>query len=134
MITHHTLKNGFTYIEVKNSASSAKIALQGAHIFEYKNSENLLWLSETSPFEIGKAVRGGIPLCWPSFGTNNPNLAQHGFARTTAFNLLDVDESQNLATQYRVTSVPTVVIEVNGTTVDRFIGAIPKSQILERLM
>ena len=47
---------------------------------------------------------------------------------------IDVDESQNLATQYRVTSVPTVVIEVNGTTVDRFIGAIPKSQILERLM
>ena len=47
---------------------------------------------------------------------------------------IDVDESQNLATQYRVTSVPTVVIEVNGTTVDRFIGAIPKSQILEKLM
>ena len=47
---------------------------------------------------------------------------------------IDVDTSQNLATQYRVTSVPTVVIEVNGTTVDRFIGAIPKSQILERLM
>ena len=47
---------------------------------------------------------------------------------------IDVDESQNLATQYRVTSVPTVVIEVNGTTVDRFIGAIPKSQIMERLM
>jgi glucose-6-phosphate 1-epimerase len=94
MITHHTLENGFKYIEVKNSVASAKIALQGAHVFEYKNSENLLWLSETSPFEDGKAIRGGIPLCWPSFGTNNPTLAQHGFARTTAFKLLDIDESK----------------------------------------
>ena len=47
---------------------------------------------------------------------------------------IDIDQEQNKATKYGVRSVPTVVIEVNGTVVDRFIGAIPKSQILERLM
>ena len=47
---------------------------------------------------------------------------------------IDVDESQNLATQYRVTSVPTVVIEENGVVVSRFIGAITKQQLLEKLM
>ena len=47
---------------------------------------------------------------------------------------IDIDESRELADEYRISSVPTVVIEVNGTVVDRFIGAIPKSQILERLM
>ena len=47
---------------------------------------------------------------------------------------IDIDESGELADEYRITSVPTVVIEVNGTAVDRFTGAIPKSQILERMM
>lgn len=58
-------KNGFEYIEVKNSVASAKIALQGAHIFEYKrsNKEDILWLSPISTFEKGVAIRGGIPIC-----------------------------------------------------------------------
>ncbi len=47
---------------------------------------------------------------------------------------IDVDTSQNLATQYRVTSVPTIVIEENGVVVNRFIGAITKQQLLEKLM
>jgi glucose-6-phosphate 1-epimerase len=75
------------FIEVNNNSASAKIALQGAHIFHYarKDEKNLLWLSEISDFEVGKAIRGGVPLCWPSFGMNNPHLPQHGFARTAMF-------------------------------------------------
>ena len=47
---------------------------------------------------------------------------------------IDIDESGELADKYRITSVPTVVIEENGKVVDRFVGSIPKHQILERLM
>ena len=47
---------------------------------------------------------------------------------------IDIDESGELADEYRITSVPTVVIEENGKVVDRFVGSIPKHQILERLM
>ncbi|WP_373002754.1 D-hexose-6-phosphate mutarotase [Sulfurimonas sp.] len=74
-------------VEINNASASAKIALQGAHIFHYsrKGEKPLLWLSEISDFEVGKAIRGGIPVCWPSFGMNNPNLPQHGFARTALF-------------------------------------------------
>jgi glucose-6-phosphate 1-epimerase len=90
------LPNGFEYIEVINDVASAKIALQGAHIFEYKvkGKEDLLWLSTESDFEYGKAIRGGIPICWPSFGMNNPELPQHGFARVALFSfvsLLQID-------------------------------------------
>ena len=94
MITYKKKKNGFEYLYIKNSVAQAKVALQGAHIFHYSNQKNLLWLSETSPFEQNKAIRGGIPLCWPAFGTNNPNLPQHGFARTTLFEVLSLDETQ----------------------------------------
>ena len=94
MVTHKQLENGFKYLEIKNTVAEAKVALQGAHIFEYKSKQNLLWLSESSPFEEGKALRGGIPLCWPAFGSNNPKLPQHGFARTAMFTLINVDETQ----------------------------------------
>jgi thioredoxin-like negative regulator of GroEL len=39
-----------------------------------------------------------------------------------------------MATQYSVMSVPTVIIEENGIEVDRFVGSIPKQQVLDRLI
>ena len=93
MYALRSFENGFEYIEVQNSAAHAKIALQGAHIFEYiSNGSELLWLSETSKFEEGSAIRGGIPICWPRFGNLDKSLPQHGFARTFLFELVEVKE------------------------------------------
>ncbi len=90
MITRKKLENGFEYLDITNKSASAKIALQGGHIFHYAHhdKEPLLWLSEVSDFKIGKAIRGGVPVCWPWFGmSENPELPQHGFARTSMFEL-----------------------------------------------
>ena len=46
---------------------------------------------------------------------------------------IDVDEQQSLASQYGIRSVPSVVIEENGVEVDRFVGALPKRMVLERI-
>lgn len=95
------LANGFDYLEVRNSIVSAKIALQGAHIFEctMKGKETLLWLSQESQFEIGTVIRGGIPICWPRFGSLDTTLPQHGFARTTVFELMNVTEIDLITTE-----------------------------------
>ena len=95
------LPNGFEYLEIKNDKASAKIALQGAHIFEYKRDgeADILWLSEISDFEFGKAIRGGVPLCWPRFGNSDKNLPQHGFARTALFELVSVEELNSNTTK-----------------------------------
>lgn len=86
--------NGFEYVEVGNSVAHAKIAFQGAHIFEYNSDgKDLLWLSESSKFELGESIRGGIPICWPRFGNLDTSLPQHGFARVFLFDLINVDES-----------------------------------------
>lgn len=87
MVELKQLDNGFKYVEITNSKATAKIALQGAHIFHYArvDEEPILWLSDESDFVDGKAIRGGVPICWPSFGMNNPELQQHGFARTAIF-------------------------------------------------
>lgn len=95
------LENGFEYLEVNNDSASAKIALQGAHIFRYKRKgeEPLLWLSSESDFKLGHAIRGGVPICWPSFGMNNPELPQHGFARVFMWKFMDSKEIDRKSTQ-----------------------------------
>ena len=46
---------------------------------------------------------------------------------------IDIDQSPNTATQYSVMSVPTVIIEEDGSEVDRFVGSMTKQMVLERL-
>jgi glucose-6-phosphate 1-epimerase len=99
MISHKKLKNNYEYIEIKNNQAEAKIALQGAHIFHYKAKDKpaLLWLSESSFFKEGKAIRGGIPICFPWFGPHKSDsaLPQHGFARTALWQVVleeEIDE------------------------------------------
>ena len=46
---------------------------------------------------------------------------------------IDIDQQGDLAQQYNVRSVPTVVIEQNGSEVNRLIGATTKKVILENL-
>ncbi len=101
MYSLDSFENGFSYLSVSNEVAHAKIALQGAHIFEYqaKDKEPLLWLSEESSFEAGSAIRGGIPLCWPRFGNRDKSLPQHGFARTALFELISVEEINSQLTQ-----------------------------------
>ncbi len=96
MITNKKTANGFAYIEIENKSASARIALQGGHLFHYQQQgeKPLLWLSQKSHFESGKAIRGGIPICWPWFGKNltHKDLPQHGFARISPFELLESNE------------------------------------------
>jgi len=46
---------------------------------------------------------------------------------------INVDEQEELAAAFQVTSIPTLVVMKNGKTVNRSIGAIPKQQILSML-
>lgn len=46
---------------------------------------------------------------------------------------INVDEEQELASQFRVMSIPTLVVMKNGKTVNRAVGARSKQQILGML-
>jgi glucose-6-phosphate 1-epimerase len=87
-VTHRA---GLPELLLDNGHSRVRIALQGAHITEYTvNNDNLLWVSQSARYENGKAIRGGIPLCWPWFGASpdEADWPQHGFARTSRFRLV----------------------------------------------
>jgi glucose-6-phosphate 1-epimerase len=65
--------------------SRIAVALQGAHLIDWTpaNSAPVLFLSPLTAFTSGKAIRGGVPLCFPWFGpkAGDPHAMQHGFAR-----------------------------------------------------
>ena len=46
------------------------------------------------------------------------------------FETIDVDTNKDKATQYSVSSVPTVIIEKDGQIVNRFSGVKPKTAIV----
>lgn len=62
--------------------TTAQIHLYGGHVTSWKNEkgEELLFLSSKAIFKPPKAIRGGIPVCFPQFGGFGA-LEQHGFAR-----------------------------------------------------
>lgn len=82
---------GYPVIKVKTTAAEAQVAIQGAQVLSWtpKDAEPVLYASPRAAMEPGKAYRGGIPICWPWFGneTDLPEAPQHGFARTTFWEL-----------------------------------------------
>ncbi|MCY1722240.1 D-hexose-6-phosphate mutarotase [Prolixibacteraceae bacterium Z1-6] len=70
---------------VSNKFADATISLYGAQILNFNPVRNMeiLWMSSESYLEKGKAIRGGIPVCFPWFGMHETDekMPQHGFAR-----------------------------------------------------
>ncbi|OOF58202.1 D-hexose-6-phosphate mutarotase [Rodentibacter myodis] len=80
--------NEIPVLHLEHDIGSAKIALQGAQLLSWtpKGVErDVLWLSEIEPFQTGSAIRGGIPLCYPWFGS--AKQPAHGTARIRLWNL-----------------------------------------------
>ncbi len=89
---------GLIIAEIKNPHGEATVALHGGHILAFRPRDHapVLWLSSKSQFKTGKAIRGGIPVCWPWFA-NHPtdtDKPAHGFVRTAVWS---VSESEKLA-------------------------------------
>ncbi|MFT4272287.1 MAG: D-hexose-6-phosphate mutarotase [Pantoea sp.] len=81
-------------IIVSHPRVRAAITLQGAHLLAWQPSgqQPVLWLSEKTPFAVGKAIRGGVPICWPWFGPAGEPA--HGFARNQSWTLSAHDENE----------------------------------------
>ena len=60
----------------------------GAHVTSWKNAAGveMIYTSPTAVYNGEKAIRGGIPICFPQFGKKGP-LRQHGFARINTWQL-----------------------------------------------
>lgn len=85
-------------IVVDHPQVKASLALQGAHLLSWKpaGEQDVLWLSNNTPFKNGVALRGGVPICWPWFGpAAQQGLPAHGFARNLPWTLKAHNEDDN---------------------------------------
>jgi len=77
---------GFPRILIRTKTARAEIYLYGAQVTSWKpaGAEEVLFVSEKSYWEPGRAIRGGIPVCFPWFRgkADDPHAPSHGFVRT----------------------------------------------------
>lgn len=90
---------------IRHGEAELLVAQQGAHILSYQvaGQPPLVWLNEEAAFKKGKAIRAGMPICWPWFGSleRNPQSVQamrdssepakaHGEVRALDWQLLGI--------------------------------------------
>lgn len=104
---------GIEFVQVQNAHSQACFTLHGAHLihFQQNGQAPLIWLSKTAIFDNNKAIRGGVPICWPWFGAApesfGENLPSHGFARNSLWQLLETKEvATGTEVSFRLTDTP----------------------------
>jgi len=80
-------------IQVTSRFSTAEVYPHGAHVTQFqKNGEPpLIFLSRQSLFAADKAIRGGIPICFPWFGARE-GAGMHGIARLAEWELTETSE------------------------------------------
>lgn len=68
--------------------AEALVALHGAHLLSWRPSggRERLFLSERAEYAPGKAIRGGVPICFPQFAGLG-SLPKHGLVRTRSWSL-----------------------------------------------
>jgi glucose-6-phosphate 1-epimerase len=81
-----TGSGGLPLVKVRTQWSTAEIYLHGAHVTHFQKHDEppLIFLSRQSLFTTDKAIRGGIPICFPWFGAREGNV-MHGFARLSGW-------------------------------------------------
>jgi glucose-6-phosphate 1-epimerase len=89
-----TEQNGMPILEIIGPTGGAAIHLQGAHLTHWQptGAEPVLFVSGKSHFAPGKAIRGGVPVCFPWFANRagHPESPAHGFVRASDWKVASV--------------------------------------------
>ena len=86
-------KGGFQFIEISNNKASALISVYAGQVLSFRphgETEDLMFLSEKAYYQTGKAIKGGVPVCWPWFGADPEGRGRpaHGFVRNRLWNVV----------------------------------------------
>jgi glucose-6-phosphate 1-epimerase len=98
-------REGGAVIEIATSAAFVTIALQRAQVLSWRPAHadrDVLWCPPHAVRGGGRAIRGGVPICWPWFGPDPHGRAQHGFARNRLWRLerLGIDAAGTVSADF----------------------------------
>ena len=87
---------GLPKVRITSPAAVGEMYLHGAHVTSWKprGGEEVLFVSSQSHWEHGRAIRGGVPVCFPWFGdkAGDTNAPAHGLVRTKAWQLEAIEK------------------------------------------
>jgi glucose-6-phosphate 1-epimerase len=92
-------EGGLACVKIATQIARGEVYLHGAQVTSWvpEAYADVLFLSWKSRWEQGKAIRGGVPICFPWFGNkaDDPKAPAHGFARTRSWNLESIAQSED---------------------------------------
>ena len=87
----------FPKVRITAPQCSGEMHLHGAQVTSWKpaGAEEVTFLSQHARWEEGKAIRGGIPICFPWFRgkADDPRAPAHGVVRTRIWTLESVEQN-----------------------------------------
>jgi glucose-6-phosphate 1-epimerase len=91
---------GLPKVTITSQVAAGEIYLHGAHVTSWRpvGAEEVFFVSSQSRWEDGKAIRGGVPICFPWFGdkADDPKAPAHGFVRTKSWQLESIAASEEV--------------------------------------
>ena len=125
-----TAEDGLIVAEVTNAHATARVCLQGGQILRWQpttSAEPVIWMSSDAKFAPGKAIRGGIPVCWPWFSAHatEASFPMHGFARTQPWQVKSTRSLDDGSTEISLTLPITAAMQAmwaHQTQVDMLIN------------
>ena len=98
------------------AAASLSVYNHGAHVVAWTpaGETDVLYLSPTARFDTSDAIRGGVPVIFPWFGSgvSGDITAPHGFARTAQWHLVEAHSHQSEVTvRFTLSSSDVITVE-----------------------
>lgn len=93
-------EGGIVFAEITTAHATARISTYAGQVLSFKpnNSEqDVLFVSKQAFYTEGKAIKGGVPVCWPWFGPDHKDLGRpgHGYVRNRQWQVTDSEALGN---------------------------------------
>jgi glucose-6-phosphate 1-epimerase len=100
-------EGGLPMMEIDNGQATARVSIYAGQLLSYQPTgagDDLLFLGGKAYFETGKAIKGGIPICWPWFGPDPEGKGRpgHGFARSWPWSVISTQALADGSTEVRL--------------------------------
>lgn len=101
-ITRVAGNGGLPMINVSNDHADAVISVYAGQVLSFtpKGAADVLFVSDKAYYAEGKAIKGGVPICWPWFGADPEGKGRpaHGFMRNRMWSEWETRENADGST------------------------------------
>ncbi|MDN3988094.1 D-hexose-6-phosphate mutarotase [Zwartia vadi] len=104
-------QNGIVLLKIDHPLASATISIDGGQVLSWHPKSQqvpVLWGTQTQHWLKGRAIRAGVPVCWPWFGAHptDNTLPSHGYARLCPWELTDISTNSSDTLEIYLSMLP----------------------------